>query len=323
MRPINLIASCTNRKKAAAPNALRARTLRAKSLTKRLDEWTRRRKAHHVEALPATDLYAGDHWQVIRSISQDVAEIGLEVRLWVCSAGYGLIRASEPVKPYSITFAARHPDSAVLMADGASNGSATCMWWSGLCERPASNDYPSSVADLAAREPSLPIVLVASEPYVRAMSLDLVDAVAALTSGDLLSVISSGADKERFPDLATCLLPADSRFETIVGGTRAALNARIARLLFQHLSGRYTPTRPHLEATLLQLSSELPPIRHFNRRRLSDAEVRMFIDQERQADPAASKTRLLRKLRAGGAACEQARFAEVFHQAVQEAGDGN
>jgi hypothetical protein len=322
MQPVNLIVNCTNRKKAVAPRALRARTLRAKTIPKRLDEWARRRATHGVEDRPAADLYAGDHWQVAQAIPREAAESGLDMRLWVCSAGYGLIRASDPVKPYSVTFAARHPDSVMPLATGEANGSATSVWWSGLCDRSASIVGPRSIADLAAREPEVPIIVVASEPYVRAMVHDLVEAVAALESEDLLSVLSGGADAKRSPQLAAYLLPADAHFEAVVGGTRAALNARIARLVFQHLNDGDTPTRPHLSAILRQLSSKLPPLRRFDRRRLLDDEVRKLIEEERRADPAVSKTRLLRKLRAGGSACEQARFSEIFSQALKEAGDG-
>lgn len=322
MQPVNVIVSCTNRKKAVAPRALRARTLRAKSLTKRLDEWVRRRATHGVEDRPATEVYAGDHWQVVQAIPRVAADSGLDVRLWVCSAGYGLIRASDPIKPYSITFAARHPDSVMPAVMSETNGSATSVWWSGLSERSASKGGPRSIADLATREPDVPIVVVASESYVRAMMHDLVKAVAALASQDLLSVLSGGADAKHAPQLAAHLLSADARFEAIVGGTRAALNARIARLVFQHLNEGDTPTRPDLEATLLQLSCELPPLRHFGRNKLSDDEVRTFIKEERRANPAVSKTRLLRKLRAGGSACEQARFSEIFSQVPEGTDDG-
>lgn len=321
MQPVNLIVSCTNRKKAVPPTELRARTLRAKSLPKRLDEWARRRATHDVEDRPAADLYAGDHWQVAQAIPREAAKSGRDVRLWVCSAGYGLLRASDPIKPYSITFAARHLDSVMPLATAETHRSATSRWWSGLCERSASNGGPRSVADLAAGEPDVPIIVVASESYLRAMVHDLVEAIAVLESEDLLSILSGGADAKRLPQLAAYLLSANARFEAVVGGIRAALNVRIARLVLRHLNEVDAPTRPHLQATLRRLSSELPPLRRFDRRRLSDEEVRTFMEEERRVDPAASKTRLLRKLRAEGCACEQARFSRIFSQALKEAND--
>lgn len=313
MQPVNLIVSCTSRKRVTAPQALSARTLKAKSVSKRLDEWVNRRTNHVVERHPAADLYAGDHWHVALAIPRVAVDV-FDVRLWVCSAGYGLIRASDPIKPYSMTFSPRQPDSVIPSAMRDEDRSATTTWWSRLSEH-AVSDGPRNIANLASREREIPIVVVASVPYIRAMMHDLAAAAVALASRDLLSVLSAGADAMRAPELSAHLLSADARFEALVGGTRAALNARIARLVFQHLREGEMPTRPHLEATLQQLSSGLPPLRRFDRRKLSDEEVRQFIEEERRMDPAASKTRLLRRLRGRGSACEQARFSEIFREA--------
>lgn len=322
MQPINLIVSCTSRKRATAPQALRARTLKAKSLSKRLDEWVSRRANHVVEQHPAADVYAGDHWHVARAIPRVAADGGFDVRLWVCSAGYGLIRASDRIKPYSITFSPRHPDSVVPVGMRDDVGSATPGWWSGLSKH-AVTDGPRNIASLASREPDVPIVIVASAPYVRAMMHDLAAAAAVLGSRDLLSILSVGADATREPELTAYLLSVDVRFETLVGGTRAALNARIARLVFQHLGVGEMPSRPHLEATLQKLSSSLAPLRRFDRQKLSDEEVRQFIEEERRIDPSASKTRLLRGLRGRGSACEQARFSEIYSQTTEGGDDAS
>ncbi len=321
MEPVNLIVSCSNRKKAAPPTRLRARSLRSTSLQDRLDEWLDRRTTCPVGERPASDLYAGDHWHVAQSIPQSAAQNGLQVRLWVCSAGYGLVASTDPVKPYSITFTPRHVDSIFSRADGAPNATGTHLWWAGLCNH-SGTVARASIASLADREPSVPLVVVASEPYLQAMRHDLIAAARALGSDDLLSILSVGGNPKRLPELAPCFLPADARLEAVVGGTRAALNARITRVLFQELDEGGAAGRPQLEAALQRLSVNLPPLRRFDRSKLSDAEVRRFIDEERQANPAASKSWMLRKLRADGAACEQKRFSEIFHQSIEEAGDG-
>jgi hypothetical protein len=52
----------------------------------------------------------------------------------------------------------------------------------------------------------------------------------------------------------------------------------------------------------------MPP----ERNRLSDEEVRRFIRQHREVEPAIRHTRLLKLLREGGFSCEQARFKALF-----------
>ena len=322
MQPINLIVSCTNRKKAVVPDQLRLRSLTGESLSQRLEEWLHRLTTHDTPQRRAADLYAGDHWQTAQAIPREAAEGDLDVRMWICSAGYGLIRPSDRLKPYSATFAARHPDSVTLSASGEANGSAAREWWLSLSAHSPTRGAPRSLAELAAQDPRVPVVLVASESYIQAMGSDLVGAAKTLASQDLLSILSIGADPKRLPQLKAHLLPADARFEAVVGGTRAALNARVARLLFRRVLNGARLSKELLSSTLTQLAVELPPLRRFNRRRLSDNEVRRFIENERRADPPVYKTRILRRLRASGAACEQNRFSEIFNQAVEESSDG-
>ena len=47
-------------------------------------------------------------------------------------------------------------------------------------------------------------------------------------------------------------------------------------------------------------------------RRVSDDEVREFIRRARLTDSGATRTKLLKLLRDGGQACEQARFKKLF-----------
>lgn len=54
------------------------------------------------------------------------------------------------------------------------------------------------------------------------------------------------------------------------------------------------------------------PTERTERRRLSDEEVRLFIQERRKAEPGAKHTRLLKLLRGSGYACEQSRFRTIF-----------
>lgn len=112
MHSVNLIVSCTNRKKAAIPERLRLRSLTSDAFPRRLERWLDRLVTHDVPPRRAADLYAGDHWQVAQAIPVEAAKSNLDVRPWVCSAGYGLIHQFDMLKPYSATFTPRHPNYA-------------------------------------------------------------------------------------------------------------------------------------------------------------------------------------------------------------------
>src|SRR5581483_11722789 len=75
--------------------------------------------------VPAAELYLGDHWAVVRELATRPG-----VRVWVCSAGYGLVSVESPLRPYSATFAAGEPDSVCV---GAEDVTATRRaWWRAL-----------------------------------------------------------------------------------------------------------------------------------------------------------------------------------------------
>jgi hypothetical protein len=148
------------------------------------------------------------------------------------------------------------------------------------------------------------------------MEDDLTGAASALSSPGLLSLLSIGADRSKLQGLTAHFLPATARFEARVGGTRAALNSRVGRLLFQHLDTNSQLTTSNLSAVLETLAKDLPELKRYDRKQLSDAEVRDFIRRARTASPNAAKTRLLRELRASGHACEQARFSAIFAETI-------
>ncbi len=56
------------------------------------------------------------------------------------------------------------------------------------------------------------------------------------------------------------------------------------------------------------------------RRRLTDEEFRLFIQERRMAEPDAKHTRLLKLLRESGCACEQSRFRALFLEETRRHG---
>lgn len=117
MGGVNLIVSCTKRKARAARAALRLRDLEP---TATVAEWVRRLQAERSDLLPARDLYCGDHWAVVRSLADGVPANGQAVRVWVCSAGYGLITPASRLAAYDATFTPR--PAGLGPPDGPDNG---------------------------------------------------------------------------------------------------------------------------------------------------------------------------------------------------------
>ena len=115
-------------------------------------------------------------WSVVRDLAADDLFGNRDIRIWVCSAGYGLVPLSGRIHPYSATFSAGHPDSVsrdLTVADGLH-----ALWWELLAqwEGPAPGT-PRSIAALAESFPDDLLLVVMSETYLTATALDLLKAV--------------------------------------------------------------------------------------------------------------------------------------------------
>src|SRR5437868_1959469 len=108
---LHILVSCTDRKRAAVSEELCLRTVPAKPIEERAKAWWLRITRHRGQAIPAMDLYAGDHWSVVRALPELAQRNSLKANLWVISAGYGLVPATACLLPYSATFAGNHPDT--------------------------------------------------------------------------------------------------------------------------------------------------------------------------------------------------------------------
>jgi hypothetical protein len=262
--------------------------------------------------MPAAELYVGDHWCVVRELAGRPG-----VKVWVCSAGYGLVALDSPPRPYSATFASGEPDSVRTGSQDA--GEAHTAWWRELCEwggpGPAG---PRSIVALAHAFPGGALLMAASGVYLRAIADDL-RAAAAAVPPDRLAVISAGAGS--VPGLDPYLLPADARLQARVRGARVALNARLARLALDTV-GRGGFSRRRLHSLFARLKAALPAVTAADRTPVSDEQVRRFIRSALAEHPRPRATPLLQRFRQSGRACEHSRFAALYREVLEQV-DGN
>lgn len=297
-RAVHVIVTCTNRKMLTVPQELRLDSVKARDNSQRAQRWTARLAgAADTPLIPAQDLYAGEHWMIARGLPGLVGHA--RARLWVCSAGYGLIPADALIRPYAATFSGWH-DRVLGGPDGARR------WWTALSnwEGPAAGQ-PRTLGGLAASDPSAAFLLALSASYLDACRDDIAAAVQTVADPDAVMVISAGT---RYPNSAiAALVPADARMQAFLGGTRQALNARIAaHLLAAGISGRVEAAR-----CMTRLLDAQPPVTRYQRKKLTDEEVTKMIVCSLAKTPGMSASRLLREFRDAGYACEQSRFAHL------------
>jgi hypothetical protein len=295
---IVFIIACSHRKRVSPPRGLQLSSINAEP-DDRVREWRKRIK--HVEApsFPAEDLYVGDHWSAARNAYREARRYSSRTELWVLSAGYGLTRGSAFVKPYSATFATGSRDS---VWRGPSEGDRTAvlrLWWAAL-------NHQVQLRELACATHVDGVVIVGGAAYVKAIDADL-QLLRQDGGVEHISIISAGS---RSNDL---LLPVDATFRAVVGGAQAALNARLLALLAD-AAPEHGFKRQRMAEILKRVGPQLPTATRRRGTRMTDDEIAHQVVSLRREQPGISRTQALQEIRQLGMACEQLRFASIWHR---------
>ncbi|MGA4980085.1 hypothetical protein [Streptomyces cinereoruber] len=186
----------------------------------------------------------------------------------------------------------------------ASSSAQTADWWDHLQRLQGTVDLSRLAAQHGGR-----ILLVLSETYAQAMHREL----AALAAGGYDSVLIGGARNIG----GITRIPANSGLRRALGGTLTSLNTRTAAAWLDNCTPGTlcTPSAMNRWNTWVEQTA-VPET--YARTPMSDGEVTAFIREKTAAlQPAPSRTRLLRMLRADGKACEQKRFADLYAQTME------
>ena len=319
MRAVNVIVSCTNRKRFASVPETCARRVRGDDLGTRLARWRKNLRSAATEDHPANDVYMGDHWSVVRTIPDVARTAGLRVQLWVCSAGYGLIRPETPIKAYQATFARGEDD--YIGAGLAEDEHTLQRWWDGVCSYrfPMQGEAPRTFAGLAAAFPHTPMLVALSADYLNAVAGDLARVLARPYFYDHLAIISCGTEQPH-STWKHHLLPCDGSLACALGGALTSLNARVARYLLQSLTKEdlTVDSLKKIAMSINRTSGTPAP----SRTPQSDGSVAAFIRKGLAQFPRATKTKLLQEFRGSGQACEQKRFGAIYAQVRQKLSPG-
>jgi hypothetical protein len=309
---LQIVASCTERKRLPIPDELRLGTLRESHRVDLFAHWWRTLKQHTSPTRAARELYGGDHWTVVCDLPRVASARGFDPRLWVASAGYGLVPEEAQLHAYAATFTSGHADSVTELGYEDPAGAAQ-RWWSRLTrEAGPQASAPRSIKALVRSDPAAKVLVVASPRYIGAMEDDLVQAALALKDPEDLLLVS-GEPGPSHPSLRRHWIPSVASLQPAVGGARTSLHARLARRIVEE-SGERRFVASELRKRFIELAQAAPPPQRYDRTPANDDEVRQFVVKELRANPKATHTRLLRQFRSSGRACEQSRFKLLFQQ---------
>lgn len=297
--PRLVISNCTMRKAAVASIHFRSIS-QAGSLSAISQRWNRLvRKTPPV--CTAETLYKGRSILDARTVAA-----ALEGRMFVVSAGLGLIPADCSVPSYDMTVVAGS-DLAQLLAK---QGLQPSDWWDAMTK-----DRQPSLATLVEGHESL-LALPAS--YLRMLRNDLASIpVSAIAN---LRIFTSVAGRTEVPpQLSSCLMPYDERLETVpqFDGTRADFPQRAMRHFVECLDGHTLSQAEGQRAVQRALSRHQPRVIPA-RVRMSDEEISGLLRKNWSAYEGRG-SRLLRYLRdEAKVSCEQGRFRALWRSLVDE-----
>lgn len=319
-RSFVIVTSCSDgKRKHGQDSSLRLRHINGTPIDARFARWWQALQTANMAAMPARDLYIGDHFRISMQLPERLQQAlpHCSAELFIASAGYGLLRADSPIHHYSATFLPRHQDS-VTRCTGPQQAQDCITWWQLLTQNHLDDQtQPRSLVQLAQQDPSRYILVVASPSYVSAMQQDLRAAQHALRPAGSLLILSSPQDRLD-PALRPALVCTNARLQALVSGPRQSLHARVARLLIDRISEH--DFEPERARTLLEkLTNKTPPLQVYDRQPQTDPQIERFIKREMKHTKRPSASGLLRKLRQQGFQCEQMRFKLLYQRVNSEA----
>jgi hypothetical protein len=238
---------------------------------------------------------------------------GYSARLWVISAGYGLVPVEATLSSYSATFAFGHDDSV------GADPSALSAWWRSLSSRiVAGSSAPRTFALLMKQHPHDIFLVIGSPNYLAAVEQDLISGATSNHRRVRLLVVSS-AGGSRARALRPFVIVSGADLQKTVGGARASLHARVARLIVTE-AGSHGFELETVRSVCERYRRRGGTERAVSQRaRQSDEAVRTYIREALSISGEFAYTTLLRRLRAAGLACEMRRFKKLYAQERGEA----
>lgn len=284
-------------------------------------------KAESSAFVPAGQLYKGNYWSIVQQLSTEAKRHGFEPHLWVISAGYGLISDLDLLLPYSATFTKGDIDG---ITTGTKELDASEQWWNEVSRfNLPDSDNPRSLSELLRVYRKDRFLVVVSSDYMSAIQSDLISGLRGLGDQPNLVLISSKNEfiaRELKPHyIATDArlvcdpnCPIECDLHLLGRSVRGLIGVVLARQLLKKVDNwGFSPgsVRTNVESFL----ANSPKLFTHKRLSVKDDIVKEFIGSELKLAPDASSTRLLRKYRDRGFACEQKRFKCLFQQ-VKEIG---
>jgi hypothetical protein len=298
-----VITTCSHRKfatptRAATPSSLSRGTQQALTA-----QWLAK-VAGLPESGPANTFYAGRAFGLAREAAALSA-----ARLYILSAGLGIVPASRSIPAYGLTVSTRHEQSVSRKILGEFD---PAEWFSSLL----TSVYSDNWGDVAGRK-SGRILMALSRPYAEMVGTRLADAPPKMLGR--LRIFGASLETALPAPLHAAIAPYDERLNAILPGTRTDFAQRAMLHFVRSIAVKASKGREDDFAAVRSALKHLKVPRLVQRPRLTDEEILAVIKKRLRMQSGA--VRLLAALRhEEGVACEQSRFGRLYRIAAGKRG---
>jgi hypothetical protein len=302
---IDLLVACTKRKRGDGSPELSFRTLCPTAAAGLAETWWSR-AVGSTDCRTMYELYSGVGWAssqgaYVAAQREDVC------KLFVLSAGFGLLDEQDRVPIYTATFVSEKDQVARCITETGTPAERHRLWWRAINSVRGLGETPLSTRlELGNR-----CLIALGVHYLQACADDLVLLARKRRPGDLVIICVGANLAELDPALRECLLPLDLRIENLLGGPRSTLNQRTLEWLLTSVVPQTGWERGALNLYISNVLASTPYRDAPLRRTVSDQEVAAWIGAKLAQEPALTISQMLVLFRQNDTACEQGRFSRV------------
>lgn len=309
--------TCTNSKRGNIDKDLHLRHFSGTPPEQTVNKWHKfLTRSEKLGTVPAAEVYSGAHWKESLATEVNGNEIGYQSELWVLSAGYSLIKATEKITPYAASFSPGE-DSIHNLAwpDEYSPADRSREWWKLLSkklETPKLSIFKKKKKDST-------VLLILSKEYFKAIENEIIELI---SSGTNLFIVSAGLYRESgtiSPIVKPYILPFNDSFKQLdpyLNNTNVSLNVRLCNWLIKRYGKNLSEGIEKIFPMIDKIRKGLPEPKRKPLIPMTDDEVLTYISKNYSSE-LGSASKMLRQLRdVDQLSCEQKRFGQLFKKYI-------
>lgn len=299
-----VITTCSHRKSAKPARAATPSSLSRGSQQAVTAQWIAK-VGELPECRTANTFYAGRAF----GLAKQAADLSA-ARLYILSAGLGIVPASRSIPAYGLTISARHEQSVTRKILGDFD---PVEWFSSLL----TSVYSDNWRDVTGRK-SGRILIALSRPYAEMVGASLAEAPPKML--ERLRIFGASLEIALPVSLHGAIAPYDERLNAILPGTRTDFAQRAMLHFAESVAVKPSKGREDDFAVVRSALKSLKLPRVVQRPRLTDEEILAVIKRRLRIQSGAA--RMLAALRhEEGVACEQSRFGRLYRIAAGNRGE--